>query len=200
MKPVVLASSNPNKLAEISAIFGGDGIELRAQRDFGLQTPPETGAGFSENAMIKARYARERTGLAVIAEDSGLEVDALGGEPGVRSARYAGEHASDADNLRLLLERIAAFPEHRLSARFRCAAVYAAPGAAPAIAEGVWEGRLVKSPRGRGGFGYDPVFFIAEYGRTAAELPRATKNRISHRARAFAQLRAAVFGARTGTG
>ena len=194
MKPVVLASSNPNKLSEISAILDSVELSLRPQSDFGLRTPPEDGCSFSENAMIKARYVCEQTGLAAIAEDSGLEVDALNGEPGVRSARYAGENSSDADNIRLLLERIRTIPENRLAARFRCVAVRVRPDGPPAITEAAWEGRLVKSPRGANGFGYDPVFFVPGHGCTAAELTPTTKNAISHRGRAFTQLRALLTG------
>lgn len=194
MTTVVLASSNPNKLAELSALL--DGFEILPQSDFGLETPPETGVDFAENAALKARYACERTGFAAIADDSGLEVEALDGEPGVRSARYAGEDASDADNLNKLLERIEPFPEDRLKACFRCAAAYAtpseSPGGRPVIVEAAWRGRLVKSPRGKGGFGYDPVFFVEEYGCTAAELPPEVKNRISHRAQAFTRLRGVI--------
>ncbi len=200
MKSIVLASSNPGKLREIAMLLDGCGLALRPQSDFGLHTPPEDGAGFPDNAMIKARYACARTGLATVAEDSGLEVDALGGEPGVRSARYAGEGADAAANLRLLLERVRAFPEKRLTARFRCAAVYIEPGGAPVVTEAAWEGRLVKSPQGGGGFGYDPVFFVADHGCTAAELSPETKNRISHRARAFVQLRPVLSGLCSGAG
>lgn len=206
MKSAVLASSNPHKLVEIAALLGRPGrpgfaglagFALRPQSDFGLQTPPETGADFAENALLKAGYVCERTGLAALADDSGLEVEALGGEPGVYSARYAGPGASDADNLNKLLERITPFPEDRLAARFRCAAAYVEPGiesgnaadtGEPIVVEAVWRGRLVKSPRGDGGFGYDPVFFVEEYGCTAAELALETKNRISHRAQAFRRL------------
>ena len=186
---LVVASSNPHKLVEISAVFDVPGFALRPQSDFGLRTPPEDGGDFVENAKIKARYACERTGLAAIAEDSGLEVDVLEGRPGIRSARYAGENASDAANLKLLLEHIWSFRETQLTARFRCAAIYAEPEARSLWFEATWEGRLLKSPRGSNGFGYDPIFFVAEYGCTAADLSPATKNRISHRARAFAGLR-----------
>ena len=185
----VLASSNHGKLGEIAAILDGCGLTLCPQSDFGLSTPPETGGTFCENALIKARYVCEQTGLAALADDSGLEVDVLGGAPGVHSARYAGDNAVAGDNLKLLVENIAQIEESRLSARFFCAAVHLEPGGQPLIAEAVWEGRLVKSPRGKGGFGYDPVFFVDEYGCTAAELTPEIKNRISHRARAFAWLR-----------
>ena len=164
-----------------------------------FNTPAEDAEDFSGNAVIKARHACRKTGLAAIAEDSGLEVDSLDGKPGVRSARYAGEDASDADNLALLLERIGSIPEDRLAARFRCAVAYMEPGGCKAgsrllITEAAWEGCLVKSPKGKGGFGYDPVFFVAEYGCTAAELSPETKNRISHRAQAFGKLRDRLAG------
>ena len=198
MTAVVLASANPNKLREIFALFGEFGFRVLPQSDFGLETPPETGADFAANAVIKARYVCERTGFAAIADDSGLEVEVLNGEPGVRSARYAGENASDADNLDKLLDRIEPFAEDRLKACFRCAAAYATPSdgvnGRPVVVEAAWRGRLVKSPRGESGFGYDPVFFVEEYGCTAAELPFEIKNEISHRAQAFMRLRDVISG------
>ena len=198
MNPIVVASSNRNKLDEIEAILGEYMPRLRSQGEFGLKTPPENGNCFSENAVTKARHACNHTGLAAIGEDSGLEVDLLNGEPGVRSARYAGENASDSDNLELLLKRIRHLPAQRLTARFRCAVAYIEPnepaGSRPLIVEAAWEGRLLKSPRGKGGFGYDPVFFIPEHDCTAAELAPATKNEISHRARALLLLRDRLAG------
>ena len=193
MKSIVLASSNAHKLAEITAILGDCWFTLQPQSDFGLKTPPEGEGSFAENALIKARYACEHTGLVAISEDSGLEVDVLDGEPGIHSARYAGDDASDEDNLKLLLERIKQFPESKLDARFCCTVACIEPTAIAnrkaVVVSATWEGRLIKSPSGAGGFGYDPVFFVAEYGCTAAELGTEVKNKISHRAQAFTKLR-----------
>ncbi len=198
MDSIVIASSNRRKLDEIAAILRGHIPHLRPQGEFGLRTPPETGNCFSENAIAKARHACNRTGLAAIGEDSGLEVDLLNGEPGIRSARYAGEHASDSDNLELLLKRIRHFPAQQLTARFRCAITYidrnTSADRQPLLVETTWEGRLLKSPRGKNGFGYDPIFFIPEYGCTAAELAPATKNETSHRALALFILRDRLVG------
>ena len=198
LNSVVVASSNRNKLNEIGAILGDHIPKLLSQEKFGLETPPENGNCFSENAIMKARHACDHTGLAAIGEDSGLEVDLLDGNPGVRSSRYAGEGASDSDNLGLLLKRIKHFPLHRLTARFRCTVAYIDPNTVPEnqplIVEAAWEGRLLKSPRGKNGFGYDPIFFIPECGCTAAELAPAVKNEISHRARALRLLRDRLGG------
>jgi len=186
----VLASGNAGKLREFSQMLADGGIELQPQSEFGIEPAPETAPTFVENALAKARHVARQTGLAAIADDSGLEVDALGGAPGVRSARYAGEPADDEANNRRLLEALAGVPAAHRGARFRAVLVFLrhAEDPAPVIAEGVWPGRIAETPRGDGGFGYDPLFELAD-GRTSAELPPAEKNRLSHRGRALAELR-----------
>jgi len=187
----VLASGNAGKLREFAQMLADSGIELLPQSDFGVEPAAETATTFVENALVKARHVATHTGLPAIADDSGLEVDALGGAPGVRSARYAGEPADDDANNRRLLADLEGKPVDARRARFRAVLVYLrhATDPAPVIAEGVWEGRIAEAPRGDGGFGYDPLFEL-EDGRTSAELPPAEKNRLSHRGRALAELRA----------
>ncbi len=189
---VVVASGNRGKLRELQAILRGLPFGLRPQSDFGLESPEETGSSFVENALLKARHVCRQTGFAAIADDSGLEVDALDGAPGIRSARYAGADADDARNLAKLLAELRAFPDAALSARFHCAAVWlrAADDPRPVVAEARWHGRITRQPRGDKGFGYDPVFYLPQHRCTAAQLPPAVKNEISHRARAFGELRA----------
>ncbi|MDZ7748130.1 MAG: RdgB/HAM1 family non-canonical purine NTP pyrophosphatase [Halofilum sp. (in: g-proteobacteria)] len=187
---VVLASGNAGKLRELGQLLADAGIELVAQSDYGVAAPPETAPTFVENALIKARHAARATGLPAIADDSGLEVDALGGAPGVRSARYAGEHADDAANIRRLLGELEGVADTDRGARFRAVLVYLrhADDPAPLVCEGTWEGRIAAAPRGDGGFGYDPLFELAD-GRTAAELPAEEKNLLSHRGQALSALR-----------
>ena len=187
---VVLASSNPGKLLELRALLKPAGLQVVSQDALGVEPPEETGVTFVENALIKARAACAATGLPALADDSGVVVDALGGAPGVRSARYAGEGASDADNLARLLEALAGVDPPERGAAFVCAIVYLrhAQDPCPIVCEGVWRGRILDAPRGDGGFGYDPVFFVETLGRTAAELSRAEKNAVSHRGQALAQL------------
>ncbi|HEY8520221.1 MAG TPA: RdgB/HAM1 family non-canonical purine NTP pyrophosphatase [Gammaproteobacteria bacterium] len=196
----VLASGNAGKLAEMRALLAPLGVELVAQTELGVDGPAETGLTFVENALLKARHAALATGLPAIADDSGLVVDALGGAPGVRSARFAGPGASDADNVAKLLEALRGRPDAERTASFHCVLVaLAAPDdPAPVIAAGAWPGRIATAPAGRFGFGYDPVFFAPRLGATAAELPPAVKNRISHRARAARRLLAALRAARGG--
>ena len=186
----VLASSNPGKLAELRALLEPAGMGVVPQDAFGFDPPEETGLTFVENALIKARAACTATGLPALADDSGVVVDALGGAPGVRSARYAGDGASDADNLARLLEALAGVEPPDRGAAFVCAVVYLrhAQDPCPIVCEGVWRGRILDAPRGGGGFGYDPVFFVESLGRTAAELSRAEKNAVSHRGQALEQL------------
>ncbi len=197
MSRVVLASGNAGKLRELAALLAPAGLELVPQDALGVAAAPETGATFLDNALIKARHAAAVTALAALADDSGLEVDALGGRPGVRSARYANEGASDAENLARLLQELAGVPLSRRGARYQCVIVWVrgAEDAAPLVASGTWEGHIARAPRGAGGFGYDPVFVPAGGERTAAELPAADKNAASHRGQALkallAQLRAA---------
>ena len=187
---VVLASSNPGKLAELRALLESAGLHVVSQDAFGVGPPEETGLTFVENALIKARAACAATGLPALADDSGVVVDALGGAPGVRSARYAGAGASDADNAAKLLEALGGVALRDRRAAFVCAIVYLrhARDPCPIVCEGVWNGRILDAPRGAGGFGYDPVFFIESLGRTAAELSREEKNAVSHRGQALAQL------------
>lgn len=188
MTRVVLASGNPGKLREFAAMLGEAGIELVPQSDYDVAAPAETAPTFVENALIKARHAARGTGLPAIADDSGLEVDALGGAPGVRSARFAGEHADDAANNRRLLDELAVAGDR--GARFRAVLVYLRhpDDPAPVVCEGTWEGRIATAPRGTGGFGYDPLFELSD-GRTAAELPAEEKNLLSHRGQALSALR-----------
>ena len=187
---IVLASSNPGKLAELRARLEPAGLHVVAQDAFGVEPPEETGLTFVENALIKARAACTATGLPALADDSGVVVHALNGAPGVRSARYAGDDASDADNVARLLEALEGVAPAERGAAFVCAIVCLrhARDPCPIVCEGVWEGRILDAPRGGGGFGYDPVFFIEALGRTAAELSFAEKNAVSHRGQALAQL------------
>ena len=187
---IVLASSNHGKLAELRALLEPAGLRVVPQDALGVEPPEEIGLTFVENALIKVRAACAATGLPAIADDSGVVVDALDGAPGVRSARYAGDGASDADNLAKLLEALAGVATPRRGAAFVCCIVYLrhARDPCPIVCEGVWKGRILDAPRGAGGFGYDPVFFVESLGRTAAELSRAEKNAISHRGQALAQL------------
>ena len=192
---LLLASGNPGKLRELRAILHGLPVELVGLADAGAGEPPEvaeTGATFLENALQKARAYAAWSGLAAVADDSGLEVDALGGAPGVRSARHAGQGAGDQANLDKLLAELAGVPPERRTARFRCAAVLVDRELGEWHAEGTWEGRLLESPRGTGGFGYDPVFVPDGWDRTSAEVDQATKDAASHRGRAFRALRPAI--------
>jgi XTP/dITP diphosphohydrolase len=190
VKPLVLASGNPGKLRELAALLAPLQLRLIPQGDLGIESVEETGTTFLANAVLKARHAAARSGLAALADDSGLEVDALGGRPGVWSARFAGAGASDAANLRRLLEELDGVPEAARQARYQCviACVREPADPAPFIASGTWEGRIVHEPQGQGGFGYDPVFVPTGEARTAAQLPAALKNARSHRAQALAAL------------
>jgi len=191
---VVLATANPGKLREIRAILAGHALDVVPQSDLGITAAEENGSTFVANALIKARHAARLSGLPAIADDSGLEVDALQGEPGVRSARYAGPGSSDAANIALLLSELTSVPEDRRTGRYRCAMVFVrdAHDAAPIVREAVWEGRIGRVPRGGNGFGYDPVFLPAEGTCTVAELDSDAKNRSSHRARALQALAQAM--------
>ena len=180
----ILASNNSKKIAELAAILARFGMEIKAQRDYGIEEIPETGLTFIENALIKARHAARQSGLPAIADDSGLCVPALGGAPGIYSARYSGE-GDDGNNRKLLaaLENVA---DRR--AYYVCLIVYLrhADDPLPLIAQGLWHGTIALDARGDGGFGYDPLFVPAGDNRTAAEYSAAEKNSISHRARALA--------------
>jgi XTP/dITP diphosphohydrolase len=192
---LLLASANQGKLRELRAILAGLPVELVGLTEAGLGDPPEveeTGDTFLENALLKARAYAGWSGLAAVADDSGLEVDALGGAPGVRSARYAGRGASDQANLDKLLHAMAGVPPERRAARFRCAAALVDPEVGEWHAEAAWEGRLLDAPRGADGFGYDPVFLPAGWELTSAEVDQATKDAASHRGQAFRALRPAI--------
>lgn len=190
-KRIVIASSNPGKLAEVTQIFAGSHIDVVPQSELGVGDVEETGLTFVENALIKARHAARATGMPALADDSGLCVDVLGGAPGLYSARYAGSHGDAAANIAKLLDALKAEPAERRRAHFHAVIVLLrhADDPQPIIAEGVWPGFVLDTPRGDGGFGYDPVFFDPEQGRSAAELDAVIKNRISHRGRALAALR-----------
>jgi XTP/dITP diphosphohydrolase len=185
MPTLLVATTNQNKLREYTAIFAGLPIELRTLRDIGIADDvEETGATFAENAQLKAEYYAARSGLPTLADDSGLEVHALGGEPGVRSHRYAGPDATDAGRNALLLNKLEGVPFHARLARFVCVIALARPGGAIELVEGVLPGVIELAPRGSNGFGYDPLFYVLDENATLAELPPERKNQISHRARA----------------
>ena len=188
---LAIASRNPGKIREIRAICAEWPVAwLTAEEDDeGWPEVEETGQTYLENAALKARAVTAATGLPAVADDSGIEVDALGGKPGPRSARYAGEGASDDENLRTLIRALAGVPESGRTARYRCVAALAFPAGDLRWAEGICEGTLVGAPRGSGGFGYDPIFVPEGWDRTMAELPPEEKDRISHRGRAFRALR-----------
>ena len=187
---VVLASGNPGKLREFVELLAPSGLQIVPQSQFGIEPPAETGDSFAANALLKARYAAGRCGLPALADDSGLEVDALGGAPGIHSARYAGEQASDAQNIDKLLAALAGVPSERRAARFRCVIAFVrdADDLAPVLASGEWQGRILAAPRGVAGFGYDPVFEDLASCRSAAELSSADKHALSHRGKALREL------------
>jgi XTP/dITP diphosphohydrolase len=196
LRRVVLASGNAGKLREMRALLAGCGFEVLPQSEFGIEPPPEDGDTFVANALIKARHAARVSGLPAIADDSGLAVDALGGRPGIHSARYAGEACSDEDNNERLLAELAGVPAGQRSARYHCAMVFVrdAQDPDPLVREGRWEGEIGFERRGAGGFGYDPLFVVAGSRLTVAEMPAADKNQVSHRAQALNALVAALGG------
>lgn len=184
MSRLLIATNNHGKLQELLPLLGAVPLQLVTPHELGLRlTVEETGTSYAENARLKAEAFAQASGLLTLADDSGLEVDALGGAPGVYSARYAGASASDADRRACLLHALRAVPPPR-PARFRCVIAIAQPGAPTAYFEGVCEGEILLEERGTHGFGYDPLFFVPDYGCTMAELPLAVKNQLSHRARA----------------
>ncbi|WP_018175886.1 MULTISPECIES: RdgB/HAM1 family non-canonical purine NTP pyrophosphatase [unclassified Thioalkalivibrio] len=191
---VVLATGNPGKLREIRALLEPLGLAIEPQSEHGVPEAEETGLTFVENAILKARNAARHTGLPAIADDSGLEVEALRGQPGIYSSRYAGTDADDAANNARLMEALQGVPPEQRGARFRAVVVYLehAEDPAPLIVEGVWPGRIAEQASGAEGFGYDPLFFVPEEGCTSAELDPATKNRLSHRGQALQQLVASL--------
>ncbi len=186
----VLASGNKGKLLELKSILSASGLDVIPQSDFDLETPEETGLTFVENSILKARYVSEQTGLAAIADDSGIEVDALRGEPGIYSARYAGEDATDTENLQKLLLNMQDVDDENRRCRFHCVIVYLQhpTDPTPIICHGIWEGRLLREPIGENGFGYDPIFYVPEHNCASAELSPEQKNLISHRGKALREL------------
>ncbi|CEK09592.1 ribosomal protein Ham1 [Legionella hackeliae] len=193
MKEIILATGNKGKLAEIAAILTP--VHCISQIELGIESPEETGLSFIENALIKARHASRLGNKPALADDSGLVVDILNGEPGIYSARYAGANASDAENIALLLDKLAHVPEAQRQAYFYCAiaVVSHTNDPTPLIATGKFSGRIISARAGEGGFGYDPIFFIDSMDCTAAQLPAKIKNTISHRAQALNQLRHLFF-------
>lgn len=187
---LVIASNNKGKITELSDLLSPLGLQPVAQGELGVSEAEEPAVTFVENAILKARHAARVTGLPALADDSGLSVDALNGQPGVRSARYAGDNATDADNVQALLTAMQQVPEGQRSAQFHCVLVYLrhADDPTPIICHGRWPGQILTSPRGDGGFGYDPVFLAPEHNCSAAELTRQQKGSISHRGRALASL------------
>lgn len=187
---VVLASNNPGKLRELDAVLRPMGWELVAQGDLGVPETEETGTTFEANALLKARHAAACTGLAALADDSGIEVDALDGRPGVYSARYAGPQCDDEANNRLLLRELEGVPEEQRGARYQCviALVRTAEDPDPLIVRGAWEGRILEAPQGHNGFGYDPLFYVPTHGCASAELEPDVKNALSHRGAALRAL------------
>jgi len=191
---IVLASGNKGKLREFNQVLSGFQIEVVPQSDFDVSDADETGLSFVENAIIKARHAAAATGLPALADDSGLEVDALKGAPGIYSARFSGENATDALNNAKLLELLKDVPEAERTARFQCLLVFMrhAEDPTPLICQGSWEGQILTEPCGENGFGYDPLFLIPELGKASAQLPPEQKNRLSHRGQAVAKFIAEI--------
>ena len=187
---IVLATNNAGKLRELQAMLQPLGFSVLPKAEFTSEEVVEDGDSFVANALLKARHAAQASGLAAIADDSGIEVDALAGAPGIHSARYAGAQAGDIDNLNKLLEAMQHVPDVQRSARYRCALVYVrnAQDSAPLICEASWEGSITRVPAGTGGFGYDPIFWLSEQGCTAAEISAELKNRLSHRGQALKKL------------
>lgn len=186
-KTIVLATGNTGKVRELQQLLGHSGYTIEPQSDFAVPDAVEDGLSFVENALIKARNAARHTGLPAIADDSGIAVDALGGAPGIHSARYAGETASDEENLQHLLDNTLDVPDDARHARFICLMVYIghADDPTPLICQGEWPGRLLREPQGTNGFGYDPIFYVPEKGCTSAQLSSDEKNAISHRGKAI---------------
>lgn len=187
---IVLASANRAKLAELQACLQHLSFTIIPQTECQLESVAETGLSFVENAILKARHAAQATGLAALADDSGLVVDALQGLPGIHSARYAGEHATDQDNIDKLLAAMQDIPDEQRGAHFFCVIVLMrhAKDPVPLISQGCWQGVILRAPQGEHGFGYDPVFYLPDHRRTAAQLPAGQKNSISHRGQAITNL------------
>ncbi|MFC0226463.1 XTP/dITP diphosphatase [Serratia aquatilis] len=187
MQKVVLATGNPGKVRELADLLADFGLDVVAQTELGVDSAEETGLTFIENAILKARHAAQVTGLPAIADDSGLAVDALGGAPGIYSARYAGVDASDQQNLEKLLVALQDVPQGKRNAQFHCVLVYMrhAEDPTPLVFHGSWAGEIAFASAGNGGFGYDPIFYVPELGCTAAELTRDEKSAVSHRGKAL---------------
>ncbi len=196
MKTLVLASNNTGKLDEFRGLLAQSGFDVRAQAEFGVTDADETGLTFIENALLKARHACRATGLPALADDSGICVDALDGAPGLYSARYAGKHGDADANIDKLLDSLRDVPDEARTAHFVCvlALMRHAEDPQPIVVEGIWRGRILHERRGTGGHGYDPVFLDPLHDQTAAQMPLADKNRISHRAQAMALLRGRLAG------
>lgn len=191
---VVLATGNAGKVSELAELLRDFGLTITAQTELGVGSVEETGLTFIENALIKARHAARVTGLPAIADDSGLAVDALQGAPGIYSARYAGETASDTDNLNKLLTAMQDVPDAQRQAAFHCVLVYLAHAddPTPIVCYGRWPGMIAREPSGQGGFGYDPIFYLPEQQKSAAEMSKAEKSALSHRGQALQQLMEAL--------
>ena len=190
MQRIVLASNNQGKVREIGQLLADRNLEVVPQSEFNIPDADETGLSFVENAILKARHAAKLSGLPAIADDSGLEVDALNGAPGIYSARYAGSDATDAANNEKMLAELADTPDEDRTARFQCLMVFMrhAEDPTPLICQGTWEGRILRQPQGENGFGYDPLFFVPEKNCSSAELPAEVKNAMSHRGKALQAL------------
>jgi XTP/dITP diphosphohydrolase len=194
MRKILLATSNPGKLREVRDFLSGLGVRVVGMEELpGAPEVEEDGQSFLENARKKAHALASRFGCPALADDSGLEVEALGGLPGVRSARFAGEKATDEENNRKLLEALKGVGAGGRRARFRCVMVLATPDGGEWVSEGEWEGEIALTPRGASGFGYDPLFLLPDRGKTVAELPLDEKNRMSHRAQALRGMRDAII-------
>lgn len=187
---IVLASNNAGKLRELGQLLADERIQVVPQMEYDIPEAVEDGLSFVENAIKKARHAATHSGLPAIADDSGIEVDALNGAPGIYSARFAGPGANDQANLQQLLERLAGVPAEQRTARFQCLIVYMrhAEDPTPLICQGTWEGRILDEPRGENGFGYDPIFYVPTHDCSSAELPPEIKNSLSHRGQALQKL------------
>lgn len=190
MQKVVLATGNAGKVNELAQLLCDFGLDIVAQTTLGVGSVEETGLTFIENAILKARHASAQTGLPAIADDSGISVDALGGAPGIYSARYAGEHASDEQNLLKLLDAMKNVPDEKRQAQFNCVLVYMrhAEDPTPLVFHGRWHGFITRESKGQGGFGYDPIFYVPELNCTSAELSKSEKQAISHRGKALAMM------------
>lgn len=197
MQKVVLATGNAGKVRELADLLADFGLDIVAQTELGVESAEETGLTFIENAILKARHAAAITGLPAIADDSGLAVDALGGAPGIYSARYAGLDASDSQNTAKLLQALENVADGKRTAQFHCVLVYLrhAEDPTPLVFHGSWQGEIARAMSGEGGFGYDPVFYVPTLGKTAAELTKEEKRAVSHRGKALSLMLEALRNA-----